>query len=156
MVDDDVEDDANRRGARVRGIHKIDQVLFGAEPRIDEQIVADVVAVVGVGFKDRREPDCRAAEARDVGEVVADAAQRPAIKRVGGLKAVRSACALHRLARLAVMEAVHHQEVDELFTPFPIDVDVALPRNRREIDVVQRERIHFEPLQHREIGSILP
>src|SRR6185436_18536644 len=142
MVDHHVEDDAQRMGlpvllVGVSGGHEVDQVLLGAEARIDAEVVVDVVTVVGAGIvlEDRREPDGGAAEPGDVVEVPRDAADLAAVEVVGRGHARRSACAERAGPRLVVVEAVHHQEVDEFFAPFPLGLEIRPPRRRAEVDL---------------------
>jgi hypothetical protein len=70
----------------VRGVDQIDQVLLGAEARIDAQVIVDVVAVIGLAvvLEDGRQPDGRAAEAGDVIEMPLDAFESTAEKDVTG------------------------------------------------------------------------
>src|SRR5262249_12329512 len=145
VIDDHVQDDAQGMwlpvpSEAVRGLHEVDQVLLRAEVRVDAQVVVDVVAVIGAGvvLEDGGEPDGGAAEPRDVVEVAGDALDGAAVEVIGGGHARRAARARRAVSRLIVMEAIHHQEVDELFAPLPLRLEVDAPGRRREVEIGNR------------------
>ncbi len=147
MVDHHVENDAQRMRASVPlvgvgGVYQVDQILFGAEVRVDAEIAVDVVAVVraGIVLEDRRQPDGRAAEAGDVVEVPGDAAELAAVEIVGYGHSGRPSRARGAGPRLIVMEAIHQQEVDELLTPLPVALKIDPVRRGSEIELSDRGR----------------
>ncbi len=77
VVADEVEQQAN--AALVALVHQLAHVVERAQPRVDGEVVAGVIAVVGVVGEERVEPEGREAQPGDVGQVVDDAAQRAAI-----------------------------------------------------------------------------
>jgi hypothetical protein len=89
MIDHNVENDPDGERITVSpkavcGFNQIDEVLLCPEMRVENQVIVDVVAVIGtrVVFEDRRQPDRCAAEAGDVVEVPGDAFDGAAVKSV--------------------------------------------------------------------------
>src|SRR5438128_2345952 len=112
--------------------------------RIDGQVVGDVVAVVCIGFENRRQPDGRATQVRDVIEVARNPRNRAAVEAVRSREALGSSGLDDSLARFAVVETVHHQKVNKLLPPLPVAVKVTLAGKRRKVNLLYRgDRGHF-------------
>jgi len=77
VVAHEIEQQAD--AALVALVHQFAHVIERAQPRVDGEVVAGVVAVVGVVREERIEPEGCEAQPGDVGQVVDDAAQRAAI-----------------------------------------------------------------------------
>src|SRR5262249_19549203 len=142
VIDDDVENDAHRRSASMRRVDEVDEVLLGTEVRIDVQIVADVVAVVRalIVLEDRGEPDRRTSQSGDVIEVLRDPADRAAVEVIRHPDAGGATGLPDGRSRGAVVETIDEQEVDELLSPLPCDVEIGLVWSWRKIDVLEVRR----------------
>ena len=105
-----------------RGPAQLGKVLVGAQQRVGLEVVGGVVAVVGVGFKDRVEVDAAHPEAFQVGQLLPDADKIPpevvhvqvAFRLLGGpeiglaglVGPVDPVGKGHGFARVALIEAV--------------------------------------------------
>src|SRR5205823_3438450 len=109
---------------------------FGAKSRVNCQVVINIVAMVTVGvvFEDGRQPDGGAAETSNVVEIVSDTPDVASEKGIGRADAGRATGAGGDRARYVVLEAIHHEEVDEFFAPLAVDTEVPLAGHRRQID----------------------
>jgi hypothetical protein len=113
----------------VSGLHEIDEILSGSKARIDIEVIVDVIAMVGaiIVSKHRRQPDCSAAQSRNIVEILSNAFDPAAIEFIVRRRHTLTTIGCeHGLARGIVVESIHHQEVDKLLAPLAFDVEVCL------------------------------
>ena len=161
VIEDDVQDDAD--AVRMSGIHQVDEILAGAEVRVDIEEILDAVAMVGVGVRGhllehRADPDGRHTEALEVADLVLQSLQRATqplvagvgpggpVRRVGvvGEAEWRRAAAGIQISRViaeallaSIGEAIEHQEIKHLVFPGGWRRCVAGPTQGGPVDVMQ-------------------
>ena len=118
------------------GVDQIDQILLGAEMGINAKVIVNVIAVVGicVVFEHRGEPDSCAAQTGDIVKILGDASYIASEEGIGCDNARRAHGTARDRARDVVLEPIDHEEVDELFAPLAVNIEVLLAGNRFEIE----------------------
>src|SRR4051812_25910390 len=99
---------------------------------------------VRVVFEHGRDPDRRAAQARDVSEILRNALDVAAVKTIWRGDAARAGRLLQSRARLAIVEAIHQKKIDEFLAPLAGCIEVGLALDGREIDLIDTCRVGHE------------
>ena len=138
MIDDDIQNDTDRRIAPVRRLDQVDEVLLGPEMRVDVQVIVDVVAVIcaGIIFENWRNPDGGTTKSCDVVQMIGDAFDFATVEIVRRGNSPGSPGLEDRRTSSGIVETIDHQEIYELFAPLAREVEIVFAWNRRQIHLL--------------------
>ncbi|CRH62053.1 Uncharacterised protein [Chlamydia trachomatis] len=111
MIEDGVENDANP--VTVGGVDEGGEGGFVSESRVDGEVVLGIVAMVGVGFEDRREVEGVDAELDEMIELARDTREIPSEEVVPGRLAPPGNDSLRIEGVVAIGEAFREDLIED-------------------------------------------